>query len=158
MRAIDRVKIPYVEVSRLITIYDHLKREEKFYHLYRRLIVPLLRACVSSKSCIYVWPWMRTTRITARQRKKSHRYPSPLYYLQSFSPFTERRSASAGPIFRRPHLSRLVAGKIRQWPATSRRVATKNWENRSPNTRFARIPLKVITIKCEQFNRDDRCG
>lgn len=63
--------------------------------------------------------WVRT-RIAARQRdegKKSRRYPSPLYYLRSFSPFTERRSASAGPIFRRPHLSRLVAGKIRRWPA-----------------------------------------
>lgn len=62
---------------------------------------------------------------TERRGKKSHRYPSPLDYLRSFSPFTERRSASAGPIFRRPHLSRLVAEKIRWWPATSRRVAPR---------------------------------
>lgn len=68
---------------------------------------------------------------TREREKKLHRYPSPLYYLRSFSPFTGRRSASAGPIFRRPHLSPgLVAGKIRRWPVTSRRRARESEINR----------------------------
>lgn len=118
-----------VATNNYIYIYDHLKREKSLItyigasscRFYGRAFRRRNRAYKCDRECVNANEEDRGE----TGKKKSSLYPSPLYYLQSFSPFTERRSASAGPIFRRPHLSRLVAGKIRQWPATSRRVASK---------------------------------
>lgn len=127
MRAINRVEIPYVEVSRLTTMhictYTITWRERG---ALSPISAPLLRA--SRRNRAYVWPWMRTRRITARQGgKKVIVIPIPTILFTEFLSF-HQASESMGPIFRRPHLSRLVAGKIRRWPATSRRVVDQGIE------------------------------
>lgn len=152
MRAINRVKIPYVEVSRLTTMHictytiTWEEREEP-YHLYRRRFygrpVEIARMC--DRECVRGG--------SRRDRgKKSHRYTHPHYIIYGVSLLSPSVGVHGTHI---PATSPLAISRREDTTVAGHQSTSCSSRNRGNKIR---IPSEVIAIKCERFNRDDWCG